>query len=192
MGFWGYVKVGDTGPPIALQLRHDLVFGAGYVGEPFDLTGATQVVLAFYHGCMHSAARVPIYGVEAAIDDPPAGKISVGMAPEITAAIGIVCIGARVTNADATVQSFPTSSARSHWHLAVEKELTMPDAFPVAPPIVAGADKFVRSGTSLPADPAAYMVASGVATFTLLDDADGSSIGNYITDGSSWLLDNKG
>ena len=49
------------------------------------------------------------------------------------------------------------------------------------------ADSFVRFGATLP-DPRTYIGTAGVATFTKTNDADGVSIGNYLTDGSSWIL----
>lgn len=50
-----------------------------------------------------------------------------------------------------------------------------------------GTDLFVGHGPELP-DPGAYF-AGGMATFTKTDNADGVSIGNYVTNGTSWLRD---
>lgn len=52
--------------------------------------------------------------------------------------------------------------------------------------LTGGPDLYTQSGTSLP-DPATYF-ATGMATFTLIGGT-GNKIGVYITDGTSWVLD---
>ena len=48
-------------------------------------------------------------------------------------------------------------------------------------------EKFVQFGPTLP-DPTTYVALSGVSAYTKTDDADGPSIGNWVTNSTSWVL----
>ena len=93
---------GDTGPPLATQLRHPRV-GTDYDGQPVDLTHATSVIGVV----RRQADQQIVHEATVGYIDAPTGQIELGLEPTITAEQGTYAVEFAATWADNRQQRFP-------------------------------------------------------------------------------------
>ena len=119
MGVGQTVKVGDTHPPVAYQLRCDPTHWSK-PGDPVDLTDAARVDVVFWH----TTARRILHQVEGVeITDPVNGIVSTPMVASITAMPGLVAFNWTVHQGDGSIQSFPSTPRTGHNYLMIRSDL---------------------------------------------------------------------
>ena len=118
---------GDTGPPLATQLRHPRV-GTEYDGAPVDLTEVSSVIGVV----RRQADREVVHEAPAALLEAVVGKIELGLQPAVTAKEGIYAVEFAATWSTNWQQRFPTEVGNSHNYLLVRPQL-MSQSVPIMP-----------------------------------------------------------
>ncbi len=148
MSAYPWPKVGDTGPALTWQLRHDPVDWKTE-GAVVDLTGAARIVAVFRHAelCrVLGAWQIGLSGVSTA------GTVTMPLQAELTAHPGLVERETVVTWNDGTEQTFPSRAGKQFDHLVVKREIPMPDTVPVIGTTPPGSSVIeVTPATTLPA-----------------------------------------